>query len=403
MKLAKWTIRVLAGCVLFAVTALWAQDWPQWRGPNRDGKVNGFTVPKTWPKTLTQKWKVKVGEGDASPVLVGDKLYVFTREGGDEILRCLKAADGSEVWAEKYAAQKATEPKGQHPGPRSTPVVGEGKVCSFGVRGTLQCVDAVNGKLAWRKDTKAYPRFFTATSPLVHDGKCIIYTGGDKQGDLSAYDLTTGEVKWSWNGDAPAYGSPVLLTVDGSKQIVTLSLSELVGVGASDGKLLWRTKFGAQYNSGTPVVVKDMVVCSGPKAGTTAFKIEKSSDGYAAKVAWNKSTAATKYNTPILKDGMLVGLADPRFTLFALNAENGETLWTEKTARGECGEVVDAGEVLVGLTSESELFVFEPSKEAYKELMKYKVADTPTWAAPILAGNRIFVKDRDSVILWMIE
>src|SRR5580700_10021118 len=95
-----WTI---VGCVSLLTTGFArAQDWPQWRGPNRDGKATGFEAPKTWPKELTQKWKVKVGDGVASPALVGDKLYVFSREGGDEVIRCLSVADGKEVWKEKY-------------------------------------------------------------------------------------------------------------------------------------------------------------------------------------------------------------------------------------------------------------------------------------------------------------
>src|SRR6266699_2036712 len=103
MKNATSTTGVLVGCVmLLGASCVCAQDWPQWRGPNRDGKATGFTAPKTWPKELTEKWKVTVGDGVATPALVGDKLYVFTREGGNEVIRCLNAADGKEVWSDKY-------------------------------------------------------------------------------------------------------------------------------------------------------------------------------------------------------------------------------------------------------------------------------------------------------------
>src|SRR5437870_11621192 len=105
-------IVVLVCVVTMSASCAWCQDWPQWRGPNRDAKVTGFTAPKTWPKELTQKWKVTVGNGDATPALVGDKLYVFTREGEDEIIRCLDAATGNKVWEDKYSAQPATQPAG---------------------------------------------------------------------------------------------------------------------------------------------------------------------------------------------------------------------------------------------------------------------------------------------------
>src|SRR2546422_531974 len=154
----RWVVVVAAGFGMFSVAA-GAADWPQWRGPNRDNKVEGFIAPATWPKELTKKWTVKVGYGDASPVLVGDKLYVFTRQGGDEVLSCLDAGSGKELWKDKYAAKEVTGaaikvgPRPGHPGPRSTPTVAEGKICTFGASGVLSCLDAATGKLLWRKDS----------------------------------------------------------------------------------------------------------------------------------------------------------------------------------------------------------------------------------------------------------
>src|SRR5580700_2996440 len=116
-----------------------AQDWPQWRGPNRDGKARGFEAPKTWPKELTKKWSVKVGNGVASPSLVGDKLYVFTREGDDEVIRCLNAADGKEVWQDKYPSPAVRGGAASFPGPRSSPTVADGKVFTMGAAGILSC------------------------------------------------------------------------------------------------------------------------------------------------------------------------------------------------------------------------------------------------------------------------
>ena len=96
--------------VLLSATCVWAQDWPQWRGANRDAHATGFKAPKTWPKELAKKWSVKVGQGVATPALVGDRLYVFVREGGDEVIRCLKTENGEEVWKDKYPAQAPRRP-----------------------------------------------------------------------------------------------------------------------------------------------------------------------------------------------------------------------------------------------------------------------------------------------------
>src|SRR6516164_7828256 len=98
-----------------------AGDWPQWRGPNRDARAAAFDVPKMWPKDLTQKWKVAIGEGVSTPALVGDKLYVFARQEGHEVTRCLEAATGKEVWLDKYEAMGATGPSAGFSGPRSSP------------------------------------------------------------------------------------------------------------------------------------------------------------------------------------------------------------------------------------------------------------------------------------------
>src|SRR5947208_8226006 len=112
----RWFILAVASGMLLAA------DWPQWRGPNRDNKLAGFTAPATWPKELTKKWKVSVGLGDSSPALVGDKVYVFTRQGGDEVTLCLDAATGSEVWKDSYKAAAVTNRAASgHPGPRSSP------------------------------------------------------------------------------------------------------------------------------------------------------------------------------------------------------------------------------------------------------------------------------------------
>src|SRR3984957_7774235 len=204
MRRAKTATMVLAGCILLVgAISVRAQDWPQWRGPNRDNKVIGFTEPKTWPKELTKKWNVKVVLGDASPVLVGDKIFVFTRDGKEVVIRCLDAATGDENWKDNYETDAVTGPGAGHPGPRSAPAAADGKVCTFGVAGVLSCYDADKGKLLWRKETKAHPQFFASVSPIIVDGKCIAYIGGRGKGEIVAYDLGTGDEKREWPGTGP--------------------------------------------------------------------------------------------------------------------------------------------------------------------------------------------------------
>ncbi len=396
-----------AFCVGCLVLPASGADWPQWRGANRDAKTTAFKPPQSWPGELTQKWKVAVGRGDASPALLGDKVFVFARDDGGEVALCLDAETGKEVWRDKYEAAPASEPMGRHPGPRSSPTVVEGKMLTYGVRGTLSCLDAGTGKMLWRKNdfSESAPRFFTASSPLVADGVCIGQLGGEEKGGIVAYDLATGNEKWKWTDDGSAYSSPVSATIGGTKMVVALTARRIVGVSLADGKLLWEAPFAPQqraYNAATPIVDADTVIYAGAGRGTKAVKIEKTGDTFAVKERWSNPDNAVQFNTPVLKDGRLYGIAQ-NGSLFCLDAGEGKTLWTAPFGKRDFGSVVDAGAVLMALTPQAELAVFDPSDKEYEKLASYKVADNETYAYPVVSGNRVFIKDQDSLILYAIQ
>ena len=399
---------VLSGVILVGATCAMAQDWPQWRGAHRDGKVEGFTAPAAWPKELAQKWKATVGTGDATPALVGDKLYVFARQGDDEVTLCLDAATGKEVWKDKYAAAAVQGAAARHPGPRSSPTVADGKAITLGVGGVLSCLDAATGKVVWRNEEfKAVPMFFAALSPIVVDGMCIAHLGGKGAGTVAAFDLATGSPKWKWTGEGPAYGSPVLMTVDGTKQLVLQGEKDVLGIAVADGKLLWQVAAATQgrvFNSATPIVDGQTVIYTGQGAGTKAVKIEKSGDAFAAKELWSNAELGTGFNTPVLKDGFLYGFSD-KGNLYCMDAKTGKACWTDATKRGSgnFAAVLDAGACLFLLPSNSELVVFKPGDKEFTELAKFKVSETPTYATPVVAGKRIFVRDQDAVVLYAVE
>jgi len=395
--------------ILLGASLVFAQDWPQWRGPNRDGKVAGLAAPATWPGQLTQKWKVSVGLGvDSTPALVGGKLYVLARQGSDETVLCLDAATGKELWKDKYACPAVTGPSAAiHSGPRSSPAVADGKVVTLGVTGIASCLDAASGKLLWRKDDfpGAYPIFYTGMSPIISDGMAVVLIGGPNNGGMVAYGLNSGDQRWKWTGDGPAYGSPVLMTVEGTKQFVTLTDKMVVGVAAADGQLLWQIPFvatGRAYNAATPIIDGQTVFIVGQGRGTKAVRIEKQGAAFAVKDLWANAEIAVQFSTPVLKDGFLYGLSD-RGNFFCLNARTGETAWMDTVRRQNFGAILDAGSVIMGLTQDGTLSVFNPSDKAYTQIAGIKVADTQTYAHPVLAGNRIFVRDLDSVALWMID
>ena len=409
MKKSNQFVAVMVCAILVCTSCLFAQDWPQWRGPNRDGKVKGFKAPRQWPNELTQKWKKTVGQGDATPALVGDRLYVFARQGDEEVTMCLDAGSGNEIWKDKYQAQAVTGAASRHPGPRSSPTVANGKVITMGVGGVLSCLDTSNGKVLWRKDPfpKVVPRFFTSMSPIVVDGMAIAYLGGQGNGAVIAYNLNTGNEKWRWADEGPDYGSPTLLTVAGTKQIAIPTEKSVVGIDISDGKLLWKIPSappGRAYNAATPIVDGQTVIYAAKGRGTKAIKVGKQGNSFVTKELWSNPELGTQYNTPVLKDGFLYGLSDGG-NLFCINAQNGQTAWTDETRldRGGFTSIIDAGSCLMALPSNSELIVYKPNEKQYEQLAKIKVADTPTYAHPVITGNRIFIKDQDSVTLLIIQ
>ncbi len=395
--------------LLVSASVVFAQDWPQWRGANRDGKVTGFKAPQQWPKELKLRWKTPVGTGDATPALVGDKLYVFTRQGVEEVTTCLEVERGEEQWMSKYVAQAVPRPADSHPGPRSSPAVADGKVVTLGVGGVLSCLDAATGKVVWRKDPfpKVVPKFFTSFSPIIVDGMAIAHLGGQGNGAIIAYDLATGDEKWRWGEEGPDYGSPALLTAGGTRQIVTPTEKSIVGISVADGKLLWQLPFvppGRAYNAATPIIDGQTVIYTGKGRGAKAVKIEKQGDGFVPKELWSNPDLAPQYNTPVLRDGLLFGLSDGN-KLYCINAATGQTAWTDNTARGSSGfgSIVGAGSCLAVLANDSELIVFKPDGKAYSEISRYKVADTPTYAHPVISGNRVFVKDQESLAMWTVQ
>jgi outer membrane protein assembly factor BamB len=418
-------------------------DWPQWRGPQGAAHAPDFKAPATWPKELAKKWEKTVGTGDATPALVGDKLYVFSRENEEEVTRCLDAATGNELWKDHYATQGATGPASGHAGPRSSPAVAEGKVVTLGVRGTLSCLDAASGKVLWRKDEfSAWPRFFTASSPLIVDGLCIAQLGGGTNGAIVAYDLTSGDQKWKSAGNSPGYASLALMTLGDIKLVVGETENKVLALTATDGKTVWETPFtvqGMAYNASTPVVDGQTIYFSGGGRGTRAVKLEKSADGFKGTELWHNEKSSAQFNTPVLKDGHLYGLSTSN-ELFCIDASNGQTAWTAPLTaggaapgargagpggpgaragrgggrggrgmgmagggRGGYGSIVDAGDVLLALTPSSDLVVFAPDPKAFTEKAKIKVAPTPTYAYPLPTGNTIYIKDQNSLIAWEVK
>ena len=399
-------IGVIISLIIFNPSDSFSQDWPQWRGMGRDGKVTGFKAPSTWPSELRQEWKVQVGYGDATPVLSENKIYLNTRQGEEEVVLCLDASTGKELWIYKYPAAAVTGPASSHPGPRSTPSVSNGKVVTFGATGILSCLDAKTGKLMWKREnpTNAVPQFFTAMSPLIVDNICIAHVGTKDNGEVIALDLTSGSEKWKWAGDGPSYSSPSVMTIDGKKHVIVHTEKNLMALNLADGKLLWQVATPVQqrfYNCVSPYIDGQTIYFTGQGTGMKAIKIEKSGNEYVTKEIWSNTAVGAKWNTPVLKDGFLYGFTDQK-RLYCLNASTGQTAWIDNTVNSDFATIVDCGSVIIGLPSTANLIIMKPDPSAYSEVTKYKVSDAAIYAFPVISENQIYIKDAESLILYKL-
>ena len=387
-----------------AVTA----DWPQWRGPNRDGSVPGAVAPRAWPKELREQWRVTVGVGHSSPVVSEGRVFQFARQGDDEVLTAFDAATGKQLWQSEpsrvdYEMNPAA--RGHGKGPKSTPVIAAGRVFTLGITGVLSAHDAKTGRLVWRKDfSKQYPTtsplYGTAMSPVVEKGLLIAHVGGHDKGSLAAFDAATGAVKWSYDADGPAYSSPVILNVGGERQLVTFTQREFVGLSAATGKLLWKLPAKTHYdtNCNTAVAYKDTVIASLEGQGVLAFRPARQGANWTAQEVWRNTEHELYMNSPVLHAGVLVGLsARKKGQFFALDADTGKTLWQGPGRAGENASILNLSGTLLALTNDANLIVLPAAAKEYAPLAQLTVATSPTWAHPVFLGDRILVKDETTL------
>ena len=384
-----------------------AADWPQWRGPNRDGVTRDFVAPTTWPATLKETWKTTIGEGHSSPVTSEGKIYVLARQAEDEVVLCLEAPTGRQLWRASYPAAYTMNPAatGHGKGPKSTPVVTGGKLFTFGINGVLSCFDAESGKLHWRKEfSKQYPNtsplYGTAMSPIVVNGLCIVHAGGHDKGALTAFDIETGTVKWANAEDGPAYSSPVMATLTGEPQLVTYTQSNVLGISAMTGKLLWKMANKVPYdvNSVSPVVYKDLVIFSIYEKGVGAIRLSRQGAQLVPQEVWRNAAYESYMSTPVLAGNRLVGFSyKKKGQFFCLDADTGKMLWESSGRMGENAAILNAGDLFLVLTDEAKMFVLKSNATSFAPVKEYQVANSPTWAHPVLLGNRILVKDKTTL------
>lgn len=399
------------------LTAVCAADFPQWRGPLRDGHSPETGLLPEWPKAgPKQVWQVTdVGGGYSTPVVVGDRIYLLGSDASEESVYALNAKDGSKVWTAKLGKVGRLEQNPSYPGARSTPTVSGQYLYAFGSDGDVVCFETANGKEVWRKHARtdfggAYGEWAYSESPLV-DGDKVIITPGGTNATMVALNKQTGATIWKCavpEGSAAGYSSVIIAEFSGVKQYVQFLSSGLMGVAPSTGKLLWRYEKTGK-NSPAPIItplVSDGLIYSGAFRATTALIKPTLKDG-----AFVVEEIYTNAKLPVGLGGV-VKVGDYFYgsggsTAMCVEFETGAVKWEERSI-GPGSLLAADGRIYVHAEN-GDVALFEPSAEGYREKGRFTPPGLPTranpmekaWAYPVIANGKLYIRDKQS--LWCYD
>ena len=325
------------------------------------------------------------------------------------MLSAVDTVTGRVVWSTRYPAPyRANAGTQRHgPGPKSTPIFYDGKLYTLGISGIISAFDTGDGTLLWQHPApQTDPLYATAMSPLADGGNVIFHVGGHDQGALTAFDADTGQVTWRWDGDGPAYGSPVLADIGGTRHLVTTTQEHVVGISAATGELLWERPFesNSTNNSITPIVYDDSIIVSGHNLGVSRFRPVQRGGQWLTETLWDNQDVGLFMSNGVLVEDTFFSLSHTNSgQFFAVDVVTGETLWSTQGREATNTALVKAGGLLFLLNDDAELIVARASRAGFEPLRRYTVSDSVTWAQPAISGNRLFVKDDSTLALWTVD
>jgi len=400
---------VVTGVLLGIGHSVVAQEWPQWRGPGRDGAVLAANTPAAWPESFTPQWRVETGEGYSSPVVSGGRVFVHSRRDPQEIVTAIDLASGKVIWQQ---TQAATYEKNQYAvrmgkGPNATPLVSGGRLFTLGATALLTAWDAPTGKRLWQHDFSNMvnlSKLFcgTAASPLLAGGLLIVQVGSDVGGGMiAAFDPATGAKRWEWKGAGPGYASPNAIEVAGVRQIVTLTNQSVLGLDAGTGRELWSVPFPDEWHENivTPIWTGTHLIVSGTRQGTQGYTLTRTGTTWQARQQWKNTQASMYTSTPVLADGVLYGLSDKRKGYFvAIDAATGAVKWQTEGREGANATVVLTASHVLYLTESADLTVVRRDTGRFALERKYDLGTSETWTMPVVIGRDLLIKDATSVV-----
>ncbi|MBN8627472.1 MAG: PQQ-like beta-propeller repeat protein [Planctomycetes bacterium] len=406
------TLAVLIAVGFTFSSASHADDWPQWRGPLRDGISREQGLAKSWPtdgpKLLWKK--TGLGEGFSTPSIARGILYTMGNLDGEEYLLAFDLkAQGKPLW--KTSLGSVRHAGAGYPGPRSTPTVDGDRIYCVGLNGDFVCADAASGRIVWRHDYVAdyggrIPTWGYCESPLI-DGDRVVGTPGGSQASIVAFDKATGKQTWSTGfGDGAGYASLINVLVAGAPQYVQFTSGGLVGVHADGGKLLWRYDAPANgtANCSTAVVHGDRVFgASGYGTGGGAADISRDGAEFQAREAFFTKEMKNHHGGLVLVDGHVYGSDDPGI-LRCIDLATGQTKWQDR-APGKCSLIYFEG-LLIARSERGKVSLVKVSPEACEVVSEFEQpdrSDKPSWPHPVVANGVLYLRDQDLLLAYDVK
>jgi outer membrane protein assembly factor BamB len=406
----------LAGVVLLLTVSSWleaAGDWPQWRGPNRDGVSTEKGLLQQWPRQGPPLlWQVKgLGGGYSSVAIAGERIFTMGSRRGKPHLIALARQDGRELWAVPAGSGSC----------QSTPTVDGNRVYGLTTSGDLTCVDIAQEKELWHR---SLPRDFGgrmmsgwgySESPLV-DGDKLICTPGNKTATLAALDKKTGKVIWKASvpeGDGAGYASVVVAEVGGVRQYIQLLGRGIVGIAARDGKFLWRYNRIANgtANIPTPIVKGDLVFCStGYGAGSALLRLVPGDDGIKVEeVYFLKGNKLQNHHGGLVLVGDYIygGHGHNQGFPVCVDFKSGKLVWgpTRGPGSGSAAVVYADGNMYFRYDN-GLMALIEASPAGYKVKGTFKIphkGGSPSWSHPVVAGGKLYLREQDWLLCYDLK
>jgi outer membrane protein assembly factor BamB len=387
-----------------------AGDWPQWRGPQRDG-FSAETLPGKWPEGGPPVlWRVPVGRGFSSLAVAGGRVYTMMQEepagaaagraSTHEAVVCWDAATGRERWRFRYP-NRYDERFGS--GPRSTPAVAGGFVYAVGPTGILHCLRADTGAKVWRRDLLEElgadrPRYGVAFSPLI-EGDLVITTPGGPGAAVAAFHRRTGKLAWKTGDDPVGYSSPVATSAAGVRQLLVLTNNALLSLRPQDGHLYWRHPWqpAGGFNIATPIPFGDYVfLSSGYGKGCALLEVGTAPDGsLRAGTVYEHRRMRNYFASSVRYGDHIYGFDNAELT--CLDVRTGQVAWRER-GRFKKGSLLIANGRLIVLGEHGRLALAEATPAGYREQSSFQVSVNKCWTVPALAGGKLYVRDEGQLV-----